>query len=103
MRGHPTDAFLSGSGSRLFCGSGHDSRRLLRGLRSARSHGLARDNRGAELVVVGSEDPISTPAESEQIAKSILGARLAVVSGCGHLVPMEDPAAFAHQLGAFWR
>jgi pimeloyl-ACP methyl ester carboxylesterase len=55
------------------------------------------------LVVVGSDDVISTPAESEQIAKAISGARLAVVPGCGHLVPMEDPAAFAHQLGAFWR
>ena len=54
-------------------------------------------------VVVGSEDPISTPAESEQIARSILGARLAVVQGCGHLVPMEDPPAFAQQLGAFWK
>jgi pimeloyl-ACP methyl ester carboxylesterase len=55
------------------------------------------------LVVVGSEDPISTPVESEQIAKSIRGARLAVVPGCGHLVPMEDPGSFAQQLGAFWR
>jgi 3-oxoadipate enol-lactonase/4-carboxymuconolactone decarboxylase len=55
------------------------------------------------LVVVGSDDPISTPAESEQIARSILGARLAVVPGCGHLVPMEDPATFAQHLGAFWR
>jgi pimeloyl-ACP methyl ester carboxylesterase len=55
------------------------------------------------LVVVGSDDVISTPAESEQIAKAISGARLAVVPGCGHLVPMEDPAAFAQQLGAFWR
>ena len=55
------------------------------------------------LVVVGSDDPISTPAESEQIARSILGARLAVVPGCGHLVPMEDPHAFAQQLGAFWK
>ncbi|HEU4419904.1 MAG TPA: alpha/beta fold hydrolase, partial [Planctomycetota bacterium] len=55
------------------------------------------------LVVVGSEDVISTPAESEQIARSILGARLAVVPGCGHLVPMEDPSAFAQHLGAFWR
>src|SRR5262245_15278215 len=55
------------------------------------------------LVVVGSDDPISTPAESELIARSILGARLAVVQGCGHLVPMEDPHAFAQQLGAFWK
>lgn len=55
------------------------------------------------LVVVGSEDPISTPAESEQIARAIPGARLAVVPGCGHLVPMEDPSAFAQELGTFWR
>ncbi|HZN40781.1 MAG TPA: alpha/beta fold hydrolase [Planctomycetota bacterium] len=54
-------------------------------------------------IVVGSEDPISTPAEAEQVTGSIRGARLAAVPGCGHLVPMEDPSAFAQQLGAFWR
>ncbi|MEO6593200.1 MAG: alpha/beta fold hydrolase [Planctomycetota bacterium] len=55
------------------------------------------------LVVVGSEDAITPRAESEQMAKSIPGAKLAVVAGCGHMTPMEDPATFARELGAFWR
>ncbi|HEX5053601.1 MAG TPA: alpha/beta hydrolase, partial [Planctomycetota bacterium] len=54
------------------------------------------------LVVVGSEDVITPVAEAEQMAKTIPGAKLAVVPGCGHMTPMEDPAAFARELAAFW-
>ncbi len=55
------------------------------------------------LVVVGREDVITPPAEAVQMAKAIPGSRLAVVPGCGHLTPMEDPVAFARELGAFWQ
>jgi pimeloyl-ACP methyl ester carboxylesterase len=55
------------------------------------------------LVVVGAEDAITPPAEASAMARAIPGARLAVVPGCGHLTPIEDPAAFAHELAAFWR
>lgn len=54
------------------------------------------------LVVVGSEDVLTPVAEAQRIANAVPGARLVVVPGCGHLTPMEDPAAFAAAVGAFW-
>lgn len=54
------------------------------------------------LVVVGSDDVITPPAEAQRIAQAIPGARCVVVPGCGHMTPMEDPAAFARELGGFW-
>jgi 3-oxoadipate enol-lactonase len=55
------------------------------------------------LVVVGKEDAITPPDEAERLAHAIPGARLAVLPGCGHLSPMEDPAAFARELASFWQ
>lgn len=54
------------------------------------------------LVVVGSEDTLTPPSEAERVAQAIPGARVAIVPGCGHLVPMEDPAAFAREVDRFW-
>ncbi|MBX3462346.1 MAG: alpha/beta fold hydrolase [Planctomycetes bacterium] len=54
------------------------------------------------LVVVGSDDAITPPAEAQRMAAAIAGAELVEVPRCGHLVPMEEPAAFARALGAFW-
>ncbi len=44
------------------------------------------------LVVVGREDVMTPPAESEAIAQAIPGARLHTLPDCGHLPPMEQPA-----------
>lgn len=55
------------------------------------------------LVVVGEHDAITPPAEGRAMAAAIPGARCVVVPGCGHLTPIEDPAAFARELGAFWQ
>jgi YbgC/YbaW family acyl-CoA thioester hydrolase len=41
------------------------------------------------LVVVGEEDQVTPPDAAKTIADSIPGARLAVVSGAGHLTPLE--------------
>jgi len=54
------------------------------------------------LVVVGEHDAIAPPAEAAAMAAAIRGARCVVVPGCGHMTPIEDPAAFAAALGAFW-
>jgi pimeloyl-ACP methyl ester carboxylesterase len=43
------------------------------------------------LVLVGSEDLITPPAEAEEIAGGIAGARLVVVEGAGHLSTIETP------------
>ncbi len=45
------------------------------------------------LVGVGAEDALTPPHLAEEMAALIPGARLALLPGCGHLPPMEDPAA----------
>lgn len=53
------------------------------------------------LVVVGAEDAITPPADSEAMARAIPGARLAVIEGAGHLTPLEQPEVFNRHLAAF--
>ncbi|WP_420856543.1 alpha/beta fold hydrolase [Streptomyces mangrovisoli] len=45
------------------------------------------------LVLVGSEDAVAGPAEARTLVAGIPDARLAVVPGASHLVPVEQPAA----------
>ncbi|MFD4789973.1 alpha/beta fold hydrolase [Streptomyces sp. NPDC058459] len=45
------------------------------------------------LVLVGSEDQVTGPAEARTLVAGIRDARLAVVPGASHLVPVEQPAA----------
>ncbi|WP_030609457.1 4-carboxymuconolactone decarboxylase [Streptomyces fulvoviolaceus] len=45
------------------------------------------------LVLVGSDDQVTGPAEARTLVASIPDARLAVVPGASHLVPVEQPAA----------
>lgn len=54
------------------------------------------------LVVVGAHDAITPPAEAMAMAAAIPGGRCVELPGCGHMSPMEDPAAFARELGGFW-
>ncbi|MDI3307052.1 MAG: alpha/beta fold hydrolase [Acetobacteraceae bacterium] len=58
-----------------------DSRPLLPGIRIP------------SLVAVGEEDALTPPALAEEIAAGIPNARLVRLPGCGHLPPLEDPAA----------
>jgi pimeloyl-ACP methyl ester carboxylesterase len=53
------------------------------------------------LVVVGDRDVLTTPAENEQIAKAIPGARLEVIPEAGHLSNLEQPEHFNRVLEAF--
>jgi len=46
------------------------------------------------LVVSGSEDRTAPPKVMERMAKEIPGARYALLEGCGHLGPMDQPEAF---------
>jgi pimeloyl-ACP methyl ester carboxylesterase len=55
------------------------------------------------LLVVGAEDLITPPECLERAAAVIDGADLVTVPGCGHMTPMEDPAAFNARLGTFLR
>jgi pimeloyl-ACP methyl ester carboxylesterase len=53
------------------------------------------------LVVVGTEDTLIPPAESEKMAKAVKGAKLVKVPGAGHLSNVENPDAFNAALTAF--
>ena len=53
------------------------------------------------LVVAGADDRLTPPASCEALARAIAGARLEVVAGAGHLVPQEQPDAFAAVLERF--
>jgi len=53
------------------------------------------------LVVVGAEDTLTPPADSEALAKAIRGVHLEVIPAAGHLSNLEQPAAFTRALDAF--
>jgi pimeloyl-ACP methyl ester carboxylesterase len=53
------------------------------------------------LVVVGEEDGLTPPAESEKLAAGIRGATLVRIPGAGHLASLENPAAFTAALEPF--
>lgn len=54
------------------------------------------------IVIVGEQDVLTPPADSEAMAGAIPGARLVTVPGAGHLTPMERPRAVAEALGEFF-
>jgi len=53
------------------------------------------------LVIVGAEDTLTPPAESEKMAKAVKGAKLVKVPNAGHLANIENPAAFDKALVEF--
>jgi 3-oxoadipate enol-lactonase len=53
------------------------------------------------LVVVGGEDTLTPPADSETLAKAVPGARLELIPGAGHLSNLEQPARFNDLLHDF--
>lgn len=59
--------------------------------------------RAPALVVCGTEDKITPPALSRELARSIPGARLETIEGAGHLGNLEQPDAFNTLVGAFIR
>ncbi|MSQ49749.1 MAG: alpha/beta fold hydrolase [Betaproteobacteria bacterium] len=53
------------------------------------------------LVIAGSDDKIAPPAMMARMAQKIPGAQYLVLDGCGHLGPMDQPAAFNSAVLAF--
>jgi pimeloyl-ACP methyl ester carboxylesterase len=51
-------------------------------------------------VIVGAEDIMTPPELSEEIHRLIVGSELHVIPTCGHLPPIERPAAMAERLRA---
>ncbi|MFF3325233.1 4-carboxymuconolactone decarboxylase [Streptomyces sp. NPDC002889] len=58
------------------------------------------------LVLVGSEDQVTGPAEARTLVAGIRDARLALVPGASHLAPVEQPAAVTdlllHHFATAW-
>lgn len=53
------------------------------------------------LVIVGSQDVLTTQGDGEEIASLIPGAELAVIRGGAHLFQVERPAAFNRTVAEF--
>jgi pimeloyl-ACP methyl ester carboxylesterase len=53
------------------------------------------------LVVVGEEDVLTPPPNSETLARGIRGARLVRIAGAGHLSSLERPDVFTAELTTF--
>lgn len=53
------------------------------------------------LIIVGDEDTLTPPANSEQMQRAIAGSELAVVPAAGHLSNLERPEAFNAALVRF--
>ncbi len=53
------------------------------------------------LVLVGAEDPSTTPAAAHVIAGQIPGARVEVIDGASHMTPTEAPDAVSNLLETF--
>ncbi len=57
--------------------------------------------RSSTLILVGSNDLVTPPAESRAMARVIAGARVVELAGAGHLSNLEAPEAFVAALGEF--
>ena len=55
------------------------------------------------LIVVGDQDAITPPAESQMMASIIPDATLVEISGAGHLSNLENPAEFNKAIADFMR
>jgi len=53
------------------------------------------------LVIVGEEDELTPPADSQRIAEAVPGATLVTIPAAGHLSNLEQPDAFNAALNAF--
>jgi pimeloyl-ACP methyl ester carboxylesterase len=55
------------------------------------------------LIIVGGEDQLTPPADSEVLRREIRGSRLEVIEGAGHVSNVERPAEFNAALTKFLR
>ena len=53
------------------------------------------------LIIVGSEDTLTTPKDAELMRSSIPGSRLKIIEGAAHLSNMERPEEFTNALMQF--
>ena len=53
------------------------------------------------LVLVGSEDPFTKPADARRLADMLPGSTFREIPGAGHLPPIETPDAVTNAIGRF--
>jgi len=53
------------------------------------------------LIIVGNEDKLTPPAESEKIVQAIPDSTIAIIDHAGHLSNLEQPASFNSVLSVF--
>jgi pimeloyl-ACP methyl ester carboxylesterase len=53
------------------------------------------------LILAGEEDTITPPADAEAMSELAAGSELLVISGAGHMLPVEQPQQFIAQLEQF--
>jgi pimeloyl-ACP methyl ester carboxylesterase len=53
------------------------------------------------LIIVGDSDAITPPAISEELHKSIAGSTLSIITGSGHMTPMEQPQLVSRAIKHF--
>lgn len=71
-------------------------------LRSDQTHFLA-SILAPTLVIVGSEDELTPPADAELMRREIRGSRLEIIEGAAHVSNLERPAEFNRALTEFLR
>ena len=54
------------------------------------------------LCIVGADDPISSPAEMQAIARELAQGQFVAIAGAAHLPPIEQPVAFNRAI-VLWR
>ncbi len=55
------------------------------------------------LLLVGEQDGLTPPPVMQAMADAIAGSRLAVISGAGHMAPVENPDAVTREMLSFLR
>ena len=53
------------------------------------------------LVVAGDDDQIAPAAGMQEMARAIPGAQFALITGAGHVAPLEQPLPLSGALGEF--
>lgn len=75
---------------------------VLRGMAARRDHTDHLDRITAPtLIIVGSEDTVTPPADAELMRREIRGSRLVVIEGAGHVSNLEKPIEFGDALETF--
>jgi pimeloyl-ACP methyl ester carboxylesterase len=77
------------------------ARAAIKSLNESDSRPLLKTMSVPTLVIVGDEDVITPPSESEALAAGIPGAELALIAQAGHFPMLEQPAAFNQVLQRF--